>query len=255
MNNNISVKSGINELAKDGLISSVVKDLIEARAYLGYNPSRTNPKIHPFVVGDKSNLEIINLDKTEELLSQAEEFIKKLGKEKKKLLFVGSNPTIKNLIEKYANQSENPFVNGRWSGGLLTNFKTLFNRLKYFWDLREKKEKGELLKYTKKEQVDFDRQIEKLSALFNGLDSYDKLPDCLIIVNTNIHDIALQEAKKTKIPVIAIINTDSNPNDVSYPIVASDHIPSSVEYILKKLVDSYIKGKEEGVSEEKNKVN
>lgn len=238
-----NLKQGFQEMEKDGLISPMVKGLVENRSYLGHSSSRSNPKMKQFIVGSKGNLEIINLDKTAEFLSKAVDEVKKLGGEGKSIFFVGSDPIIRDLVEKMAIKAESPYVIGRWLGGLLTNFKILSSRLKQFLDLRDREQKGELKKYTKKEQGQFRKKIEKLSRLFYGLENYKRLPDAIILVNINLHETAIAEAKIMNIPVIAIVDTDSNPEKVDYPIPASDQVRSSVEFILNKLVDGYNEGR------------
>lgn len=236
-----------------GLISEEARQLLEAKSYIGHHPSKTNPKMKLFTLGSKNNVEIINIDKTVELLDRAKKFMESLGQQGKKVLFVGSNPIVRDIVEEMAAQTESPFVVGRWLGGLVTNFSMLFKRLRYFWDLKEKEEKGELKKYTKKEQGDFKKKIERMTRLFRGLDLYKQRPDALVIVDIEFDSTALHEASLKNIPIVSLINTNSDPDKVDYPIPASNHIRSSVEYILKEIVESYNKGKSNFSSEEVKK--
>ena len=165
-----------------------------------------------------------------------------LGAQKKTLLFVGTNPMTRDLIKEAADKIKSPYSASHWIGGLLTNFKTIFGRLKYFRDLQAKNASGELQKYTKKEQVKFKKEIQKLSQLFAGLEEFQGLPGALIVVNVKMHETAVREARRLNIPVIGIIDTDSDPNFADYFIPASDHIRFSIAYLLGQLVSAYQEG-------------
>lgn len=228
-----------------GIVSEEARKLLNANAYLGHHPSKTNPKMKPFTIGSKNAIEVINIDQTVNFLIKACKFVEDLGRQRKRILFVGSNPIVRDIVKKASVATDSPRVIGRWIGGLITNFSIISKRLRYFWDLKEKSEKGELKKYTKKEQGEFNKSIEKMTRLFDGLDLYTRLPDALIITDVEFDSTALHEANILNVPVVAIINTDSDPEKTTYPIPASNHIRSSVEYILNELVTAYNKGKSE----------
>jgi len=133
----------------------------------------------------------------------------------------------------------------------ISNFKTVYLRLRYLRDLREKDAKGDLQKYTKKERINFQKEIIDLSEMFKGLDKCDRLPDALLVVNTKLHETAVREAKKINIPMVGILDTDSDPRMIDYPVIASDHNRSSVDYILNQLVSTYIENKQKIVVEKK----
>jgi len=228
--------------------NQIFKEMLEARVFCGHRSSKTNPKMKPYLSGTKNNFEIIDLVKTQELLGKSAVFLEGLGQQNKTLLFVGTSPMVRDLIKEAAEKTENCYVINHWIGGFMTNFKTIFGRLRYFRDLQDKSKKGELQKYTKKEQINFQKEIQNLSALFEGLERCEKLPEALVIVNPKMHEAALREAQKLNIPIVAMVDTDSDPGHISYPIPSSDHIRSSVSYILNKLVSSYNEGKKKVVA-------
>jgi len=234
---NTENNSNINEFSQEK--NQSLRDMIAARVYFGHRSSKTNPRMKPYIAGTKNGLEIIDLEKTYDQLEKAKKFINDLNQKGKIIMIVGTNPMVKDLVQSAAEKIKCWFVVNKWIGGFITNFKTIYTRLKYFRDLKEKETKGELQKYTKKERINFQKEILDLSEMFKGLDKCDRLPDALIVVNTKLHETTVREAMKTKIPIIGILDTDSDPRMIDYPIVASDHTRSSVEYILNQLISAY----------------
>ncbi|MBU2219339.1 30S ribosomal protein S2, partial [Patescibacteria group bacterium] len=157
-------------------------------------------------------------------------------------IFVGTKIESRKLIESFAKEISALYVNERWIGGTLTNFKTIKNRINYLNDLIKKKETGELEKYTKKEQLQTEKEISKLKFHFQGLQTIEDLPSALVVVDSKKERNAIMEAKKISIPVVAIMNSDCNPDDVDYSIPSNDNSKSSIEYILKELTESYKEG-------------
>ncbi len=173
------------------------------------------------------------------MLGDALAFVKTLGEAKKTILFVSGKPESKKLIEQVAHGLNMPYVENRWIGGTLTNFPQIKKRIDVLIDLKMKKEKGELAKYTKKEQSDFARQIEKMEKNFGGLVGMTKKPDAVFIVDTKKEHIAKTEANMTKIPVIALMNTDCDFSNIDYPIVGNDASRTSVDFFVKKIAEAY----------------
>jgi len=222
--------------------NQIIKEMLEARVCYGHRSSITNPKMKSYISGTKNNFEVIDLEKTFEALEKSKKFMEELGQQKKTLLFVGTSPIIRDLVTVAAEKTRSPYSASHWIGGFLTNFKTIFGRLKYFRELKAKEASGELQKYTKKEQINFQKEIQKLSQLFMGLEECQGLPNALVVVNVKTHETAVREAKKLKIPIIGIVDTDSEPQLADYVIPASDHIRSSVNYLLNQLVSGYNTG-------------
>lgn len=228
-------------------IGSNFEEMLKAGVHFGCSRSRRHPKIKDYIFGVKNNVEIFNLEKTKQKINEAEDFIKGLAKDGKKILFVGAKMESKKLVEKFAKEIEMPFVNERWVGGTLTNFKTIKNRIKHMEDLIKNKESGEIGKYTKKEQVKIEKEIKKLKSYFGGLDKFEDLPSALIAVDTKKEKIAVAEAQKISIPIVGVLNSDCDLGGIDYPIPANDNSALSVGYILKELTESY----KEGIKEKK----
>ncbi len=216
--------------------------MIKKGVHFGYSSTTLNPKMKPFIFAYRSNTEIFDLEKTLNQLELAKEFLKILGKEKKPILFVGTKKEIKESTESFARESNVPYVTERWLGGILTNFKEIKNRIDYLNDLYKKRESGDLEKYTKKERLQIERKITKLNKYLVGLKQCQSLPAALIVIDSNYEETAVSEAKKTKIPLIIIMNSDCDPEDADYPIPANDSSASSINFLLRELVDAYKEG-------------
>ncbi|HOM33197.1 MAG TPA: 30S ribosomal protein S2 [Candidatus Paceibacterota bacterium] len=214
-----------------------LKEMVEAKLCFGKSASRLHPKMKPYIVGIKNSQTIIDLEKTYEMLKKAKDFFQLLINNQKTILFVNTNPATNDITYEAAKKTNNPYVINRWVGGLLTNFSIISKRINYYNDLIQKNATGELEKYTKKEQLKFKKELEDLEILFGGVKDFNKLPDAIFVVGGHIHQIAIKEAKKTNVPVIAIVNTDDDLTNINYPIVASDLYRSSVEYITNFLIN------------------
>lgn len=219
-----------------------IEEMFKAGLHYGYSRSRRHPKMSRYLFGLKNNIEIFDLEKTNQKLEEAKEFLKGLAKDNKKILFVGTKVEAKKLIEEFANKIGMPYVNKRWLGGTITNFKTIRERVNGLEDLIKKKELGELEKYTKKEKMQIEEKISELKKIFGGLETLSTLPSALLIIDTHKEKNALKEAKKAVIPTVAIMNTNCNPEEVDYPIPANTNSKSSIEYILEELARAYQEG-------------
>jgi len=231
---------------------SILKKMIETGIYWGHKPSKTYPKMREYIEGLKSNVTVFDLKKIYQKIKEAQDYLEKKLKENSDLviLFLGTTPPAKKPILEIAKKFNYPYVIERWVGGTFTNFKNIFERLKYFKELEEKKAKGELKKYSKKEQLDFERELQRLEKLFGGIKNLEKLPDLLFIVNVSEknHQTAIREANRLKIPVMAIVDTDGNPDPIDVVIPANDNSKSAIEFILEKLaqvIEKYHKVKNE----------
>lgn len=219
--------------------SNLAKEMLAAGAHFGYSKTKRHPSAKSYVFTTKNNTDIIDITKTEEMLARATAFVKSLGAEKKTILFVSGKPEAKKIMEAAAVKLGMPYVENRWIGGTLTNFTQIKKRIDVLIDLKNKKEKGLLDKYTKKEQSDFARQIEKMQKSFGGLVGMTKRPDALFIIDTRKEKIALTEANMTKLPVVSLSNTDNDLAGINYPIVANDASRTSVKFFVDKIVEAY----------------
>lgn len=220
-----------------------IDEMFKAGAHFGYSKTRRHSSVSSFIFGVKNGVEIIDLEKTDGALEKALSFISSLAKEGKQVLFVGGKNEAR-LALKIASESIGmPFVDGRWIGGTLTNFPEIKKRLLKLEDLVKQKEKGELSKYTKKERLMIDREIANLERFFSGISSMKDLPKAVMVVDAKKEIIAVNEAKKMNIPVIALCGTDNNIAGIDYPIVANDSSVSSITFFLNEISKAYSKAK------------
>lgn len=224
-------------------MSNNIDTMFEAGAHFGYSKTRRHPSTAPFIFGTKNRVDIIDLEKTEEMLKKACEFVKTLGKENKIILFVGAKPESRNATQEGAFSIDMPYVTERWIGGTITNFGEIKKRINKLEDLREKKEKGELEKYTKKERLLIDIEIERLNRFFGGLVHLKKTPDAVFIVDTKREHVAVAELQNAGVPIVALANTDTNIKGLEYPILANDASLPSISFFVGKLVEAYKEGK------------
>lgn len=216
---------------------------------LGHKKSKTHPHMKPYIGANRNEVEIMKPEAVASSLAKAIEFLKETKSKGKVILCIGTTSPAKAAIEKIACHFKFPFVTTRWIGGTLTNFKVIRERINYYLNLKGKKERGELGKYTKKERVDFDKELEKLAIKFDGLVDLSRTPDAIFIVDGKEHETALREAKRIEIPVVMINDTDDDPKIVQYPIIASDHTRSGIEWIVDRLI-SGIEAVQESTQEE-----
>lgn len=223
---------------KTVISEATAKEMIEANVHFGHKKSNWNPKMKPYVYGTKGNIYIIDLERTMEQLQKAIDFLREIKKRNGKILFAETRPQGQTIIEEVAKDLKMPYVVSRWIGGLLTNFKNLRKRVEYFIDLEKRRNEGDLKKYTKKEQLDFEREIEKLKKRFEGVRDLDKLPEAVFVLSIKAQMTVIREAHKKNIPVVALADTDSDPTLVDYPIPANDESVSSIKYIMDKIQEA-----------------
>ncbi|OGG48126.1 30S ribosomal protein S2 [Candidatus Kaiserbacteria bacterium RIFCSPHIGHO2_02_FULL_50_9] len=225
--------------------SSLINELFKAGAHFGYSRSRRHPSVIPYIFGTKNRVEIFDLTETEKLLDAAKEFAETLGKEGKTLLFVSGKPEAREAIAKAATSLNQPYVASRWIGGTITNWNQIKKRLEHLADLTRAREKGELSKYTKWERLAIDKEIEDLEMNFSGIKDMKELPNALFIVDTRMERAAVTEALKTGTPTIALINSDCDATEVTYPIVGNDATMASISFFVNEIAAAYASGKKQ----------
>jgi len=186
-----------------------------------------------YIFGERDGVHIFDLVKTKEGLEVAVEFVKKLTKEKKLILFVGTKRQAQEVVKREAARVGMPYVVQRWLGGMLTNFAQMQKRVHKLKDLKAKRESGELKKYTKREQLLIDREIARLEKFLGGVADMDKLPDALFVVDTHKEEVAVREANKMGIPVVGMVDTNGDPARVDYIIPVNDDAVKSIELVVK----------------------
>lgn len=221
---------------------NITEEMFQVGVHYGYSKSRRHPSTSPYIFTTKNGVDIINIEKTNELLEKTLEAVTKFATSGKTILFVGTKPEARQQIVETALALNMPYVSERWVGGSLTNFPEIKKRILKLLDLRNQKEKGELDKYTKKEKLLIDREMEDMTKNFQGLTGITKTPDAVFVIDPKKEHIAVVEAKKMNLPVIAVLNTDCNLKQVEYPIVANDASVSSITFFLTKIKEAYTKG-------------
>jgi len=227
-------------------VDPVVDEMTKAGLQFGHKTSKTHPKMKPYIAGIRNTVHIFNLDKTKEKLEAALVFVESIVKEGKTLLLVGTKVQIRELVKNVAAECDIPFVTERWIGGTLTNFETIQKRVTYMKELEEKKKTGELEKYTKKEQAQFNKEIQELEKKYGGVRNLPRLPDAIFICDLDENNLALREAVKKEIKVVAICDTNIDPTPIDYVIPANDDAVSSMQYILERLKETIKNAKPNG---------
>jgi len=218
-------------------------EMMKAGVHLGHRVSRLHPKMKDYIFGVRNTVHIIDLEKTVVEFEKALNFIKELVEKQGTILLVGTKTPLRKLTKDIAIECNIPYVNERWLGGTFTNFKIILKRIKYFRELQAKKKEGGLDKYTKKERVDFDKELNKLELKFGGIKNLDKIPEAVFICDVKKNILVVKEARVKGIKIIAIVDTNVDPNLVDYPIPANDDAITSVRYILDKVKDTIISAK------------
>lgn len=220
-----------------------IEELFKAGAHFGFVKARRHPSTKEFIFGSKNNIEIFDLEKVKIELEKALKFVEEKGVEGGLALFVGGKSEARRAVEKAGRELGMPFVAGRWIGGTLTNFPEIKKRIARLEELQTQKEKGELGKYTKKERLLIDRDIAKLTLYFSGLSALKSLPKLMVVVDPKKENIAVSEAKRMNIPVVAVAGSDCNLHTVDYAIPANDASQSSVNFFVNEIVNAYKNGK------------
>ena len=235
-----------------GAFKKDLEEMFMAGIHFGYSRSSRHPKMKPYLFGLRNNVEIFDLEKTYVCLEKAKKFLEDLAKEGKKILIVATKPGMHQLAEEAGRELNMPYVSERWLGGTLTNFKMIKGRIDYFIGLRQKKSAGELNKYTKKEISKFNKEITRLERFLGGLEPLTNMPAAVLIIDPKKEKTAFRESKQMSIPIIAVVNSDSDPNGIAYPIPANDNSPTSVKYLLNFLVKAYKNGLTKSIAGEKS---
>lgn len=217
-----------------------IEEMLKAGMHFGHRTNRWHPKMKPFIFTAKNGLYIIDLRKSREKLNEALEFIQKLVKEDKKILFIGTKSQVSEPMKKIAIESNQAYVVGKWLGGYITNFLVIKKSVKKYLDLLDKKDSGKLEKYTKKERLEFDREIGKLKERVGGLTSLNKLPDALFVWDLKEEETAVREAQQKNIPIIAVCDTNVNPEAANYPIPANDDATKTITLILNSIKENIL---------------
>lgn len=220
-----------------------LKDLLSAGCHFGHRVEKWHPKAAAFIYQVREKIHIIDLVKTRDSLKKAAEFVKDLGKEGKTLLFVGTKRQAKGVVSEAAKRAEAPYLTNRWIGGFITNWEEVKKNIEKLKNFRQEKADGSWEKFPKHEIVKLAKILRKIETIYGGVAQLEVLPDALFIVDIKKEESCLREAIRREIAAIAIVDTNTNPNLVNYPIFANDDAVGSIQYITNYLADAYIEGK------------
>ncbi|GAB4332517.1 MAG: 30S ribosomal protein S2 [Calditrichia bacterium] len=221
-----------------------LEDLLKAGVHFGHLTRRWNPKMKPYIFMERNGIHIIDLQKTLKQLKKVYDVVKEIAARNEPILFVGTKNQAKEVIRNEAMRCEQPYIVERWLGGTMTNFSTIKKSIRHLENLEKMMLDGTIEKYTKKERLQKEREIEKMKKFFAGIQDMKRLPGALFVVDIKKEEIAVREAKKLRIPVIAIVDTNCDPDLVDYAIPGNDDSTKSVALISRVLADAIIEGRE-----------
>jgi small subunit ribosomal protein S2 len=219
-------------------LPDVIKELLENGVHFGHLSKHWNPRMKKFIFGKKKNVYIIDLEKTAQKLEEAKEFVKSQAENGGKILFVATKKQLREVIKELASSCNMPFMVEKWVGGLLTNFPTVKRRIRKYVDFLDKRSKGEFEKVSRKAVVRLNRELRRMERNYNGIISLEELPQCIYVVDPKKEMACVREANKLSIPIVALIDTDADPDVIDYPIPGNDDAIKSVKYITSCIVDA-----------------
>jgi small subunit ribosomal protein S2 len=225
------------------MTSVSMRQMLEAGVHFGHQTRFWNPKMAPFIFGERNKIHIINLEKTQPLYAQASAFIKGVAAEGGKILFVGTKRSARDAVQKEAARCNMPYVNQRWLGGMLTNFKTIRQSIKRLNELDEMAQNGSLDRRGKKEAQMLRREMDKLLRSLGGIRDMTALPDALFVIDVGHEEIAIHEAQKLGIPVVAVVDTNCSPDGIDYVIPGNDDAMRAILLYAGGVADSVLEGK------------
>jgi small subunit ribosomal protein S2 len=221
-----------------------MRQMLEAGVHFGHQTRFWNPKMAPYIFGERNKIHIINLEKTQPLYAEAANFIKGVIADGGTVLFVGTKRSAREAVQKEAERAGQPFVNQRWLGGMLTNFKTIRQSIKRLGEITELAASGALDKRGKKEATQLRREMEKLERSLGGIKNMDSLPDAMFVIDVGHEKIAIHEAKKLGIPVVAIVDTNCTPDGIDYVIPGNDDAMRAIQLYAVGVADAVLEGKQ-----------
>ena len=223
-------------------MSVTMREMLEAGVHFGHQTRFWNPKMAPYIFGHRNKIHIINLEKSLPLFQEAQKFAKQLAANRGTILMVGTKRQAREILSTEALRAGVPFVDQRWLGGMLTNFKTVKTSIKRLKDMKAQQEAG-LDSLSKKEQLTFSREIEKLEKDIGGIQDMAALPDAIFIIDVGFHKIAVAEAKKLGIPLVGVVDSNHNPEGIDYVIPGNDDSAKAVQLYAQGIADAILEGR------------
>ncbi len=234
--------SALGGSVSDGKMPTIL-ELLQAGVHFGHQKGRWHPKMKEYIFTERGGVHIIDLEKTLIKLEEATDFLRNIAQKGGVVLFVGTKKQGQKMIKKYADESGMPYIIERWIGGLFTNFSNVGKLVKKYRKLKEEMASGALAKYTKKEQVDFNKEIERLGKFVGGLGDMRKIPEAVIILDAKKEKTAIVEARKKGVPIVGFCDSNINPELFDYPIPANDDAVKSIDLITGLLAEAILEGK------------
>jgi small subunit ribosomal protein S2 len=225
-----------------------MREMLDAGVHFGHQTRFWNPKMAPFIFGHRNKIHIINLEKSLPMYEEAMKFVRQLSANRGNIMIVGTKRTARDIVAQEAARAGVPFVNQRWLGGMLTNFKTVKGSLKRLKDMKAQLEGG-LDALSKKEQLTFSREMEKLQKDIGGIADMASLPDAIFLIDVGYHKIAVQEARKLGIPVIGVVDSNHSPEGIDYVIPGNDDSAKAVTLYARGVADAILEGRANAVQE------
>jgi len=230
-------------------MSVTMRQMLEAGVHFGHQTRYWNPKMADYIFGQRNKIHIVNLEKTMELYQEAMKYIRQLASNKGTVLFVGTKRQAREIVAEEAKRCGMPYVDARWLGGMLTNFKTVKQSIKRLKDLEAMKVDGTFERMSKREALSHQRELDKLEKSLGGIKDMTALPDAVFVIDVGYHKIAVTEAKKLGIPIVAVVDTNHNPDPIAYVIPGNDDSSRAIRLYARGVADAVLEGKSNTIQE------
>ncbi len=227
---------------------SLMREMLEAGVHFGHQTRYWNPKMAPFIFGHRNKIHIINLEQTVVKYQEAAKFVRQIAARGGNVLFVGTKRAARELVAAEAARCGMPYVDSRWLGGMMTNFKTVKSSIKRLKEMEAQLADGATERMSKKEGLMFDRELEKLNKAIGGIKDMNTLPDALFVIDVGYHKIAIAEAKTLGIPVVAVVDTNHSPDGVEYIIPGNDDSAKAIALYARGMADAVLEGREQNLN-------
>jgi len=234
---------------KESYVSATMRQMLEAGVHFGHQTRYWNPKMAPFIFGHRNKIHIINLEKTLAMYQDALKFVRQLAANRGTLLFVGTKRQARDIIREEAQRAGMPFVDYRWLGGMLTNFKTVKQSIKRLKEMEQMTADGTFERISKKEALGLQRELQKLQRSLGGIKELSALPDALFVIDVGYQKGAVAEAKKLGIPVIAVVDTNHSPEGIAYVIPGNDDSSRAIRLYARGIADAVLEGRQDSLKE------
>ena len=230
-------------------MSVTMRQMLEAGVHFGHQTRFWNPKMAPYIFGHRNKIHIINLEKTLALYEEAMKYVRQLSANKGIILFVGTKRQARDIVREEASRCGSPYVDQRWLGGMLTNFKTIKQSIKRLQEMETMMQDGTLDKLVKKEALDLQRELDKLNSSLGGIKDMKGLPDALFVIDVGYQKGAITEARKLGIPVIGVVDTNHNPDNLQYIIPGNDDSSRAIRLYARGVADAILEGRNQSIQE------